>query len=422
MARILSILLLISFFLYPVGLKASSFDELIEQKQQELESIQEKVDSYRAQIREGRQEVRSLQREIDLLDSQISQVELQIRETDLAIEEIDLAIRAKEEGIGIIEERIEHEKVFLAEYLRVIYQYDQESILEILLKKEKLSDFFDEVNALETVREEIQETLGRIKGIKLKLEEEKMEVEEERAEQNKLKIMQELQRRSLEEQNSTRKRLLVVTKGEEARFQEMIQAGQDLYQQINSEIYLLQSLGSPINFEDALREVRFASSVTGVRVPFLLAILKVESNLGTNIGKGNYLNDMSPSQWPAFFEICQGLGFSPAGLPVSKRPRNYSGWGGAMGPAQFMPRTWLSYQDRVASLTGHSSPNPWNLRDALTAMAVKLAGVSGVTEGDRQAEYKAAGLYFAGWRWQRFTWYSDRVAWYADIYEQTLSQ
>lgn len=422
MSKVITILLLIIFLLYPAGLKASSFDELIQQKRQELEAIQEQINQYRAEISEKREEARSLEREIDIINAQINQVELQIKETELAIEETDLAISAKKEGIEIIEERIDYEKTFLAEYLRIIYQYDKQSILEIMLRQEKLSDFFAEVNALENVQEETQKTLERVKSIKWRLEKEKEELEEEKAQQNSLRTMQELQRRSLTEQTNTKERLISITKGQEARFQNMISQGQDLYRQISSEIYMLQSLGDPISFEDAQREAQFASSITGVRTSFLLAMLKVESNLGTNIGGGNYLTDMSPYQRPAFLEICQELGLTPEKMPVSRKPTSYSGWGGAMGPAQFMPITWLSYKDKVASLTGHNPPNPWNLRDAMTAMAVKLGGVSGVVGGNREAEYKAAGLYFAGSNWQKFTWYSDRVAWYSDIYQDILNK
>ena len=41
---------------------------------------------------------------------------------------------------------------------------------------------------------------------------------------------------------------------------------------------------------------------------------------------------------PVFAVIAQTLGFNPDDLPVSRKP--WYGWGGAMGPAQFIPSTW----------------------------------------------------------------------------------
>jgi len=54
-------------------------------------------------------------------------------------------------------------------------------------------------------------------------------------------------------------------------------------------------------------------------------------------------------------------------------------------------------------------------------MAVKVSKVPGVTEGDYNAEYKAAGLYFAGRNWRKFLFYPDRVMLYADLFEQEMS-
>ncbi len=103
----------------------------------------------------------------------------------------------------------------------------------------------------------------------------------------------------------------------------------------------------------------------------------------------------------AFLQICQELGLDPDLQPVSAEP--WYGCGGAMGVAQFMPTTWLAYRDRVAGLTGHNPPNPWDHLDAFTAAAIKLAdgGASQRTEiGERHAYAK----YLGGSRWRRWVY------------------
>jgi membrane-bound lytic murein transglycosylase B len=50
--------------------------------------------------------------------------------------------------------------------------------------------------------------------------------------------------------------------------------------------------------------------------------------------------------------------------------KGVAGWGGAMGPAQFIPSTWKLVESRVAAVTGSS--NPWNAQDAITASSVYL--------------------------------------------------
>ena len=88
-----------------------------------------------------------------------------------------------------------------------------------------------------------------------------------------------------------------------------------------------------------------------------------------------------------FFELVT------AAVKVSKEP-SY-GCGGAMGPAQFIPSTWLGYEAEVIRITGHQPVNPWNFQDAFTASAIKLAN-GGATSKDRAGELRAAKAYISG--------------------------
>jgi hypothetical protein len=213
---------------------------------------------------------------------------------------------------------------------------------------------------------------------------------------------------------------------EQGKIQELVDKGTEVASRLASEISALQSLGTKIDFGTALSEAKTVSQLTGVRAALLLGVLKVESNMGSNVGGGRYTSDMNPDQWDRFKSICSELGYDAKERPVSRKPcyRNPSGkcggWGGAMGPAQFMPSTWMGYKSAVANVTGHNPPDPWNLQDALTAMGLKLSKISGVTNHERSAEHKAASIYLAGGNWERFTWYGDRVLKYADQYEEAI--
>ncbi len=99
------------------------------------------------------------------------------------------------------------------------------------------------------------------------------------------------------------------------------------------------------------------------------------------------------AQKAAFFAITAKLGLDPDRMPVSRRP-SY-GCGGAMGPAQFIPTTWLLFESKTASLTGHNPPSPWNIEDAFTASAVFLAD-AGARSQTRAGELAAARTYISG--------------------------
>ena len=91
-----------------------------------------------------------------------------------------------------------------------------------------------------------------------------------------------------------------------------------------------------------------------------------------------------------------------------------------MGPAQFLPSTWMGYKSKVEKLTSERPANPWDIKDSLVAMGLKLGAVSGVTGGDRKAWAKAAGIYLAGANWENYSWYSDRVLRYTDGFKEIL--
>ena len=103
---------------------------------------------------------------------------------------------------------------------------------------------------------------------------------------------------------------------------------------------------------------------------------------------------MSPTRDQAPFKrITAALGLDPDTTPVSC-PIAGGGWGGAMGPAQFIPSTWESVADEVAADLGVSIANPWRAQDAIMASAVYLKKRGAV--GSEANERNAACRYYSG--------------------------
>lgn len=189
---------------------------------------------------------------------------------------------------------------------------------------------------------------------------------------------------------------------------------------------------------DVERAVDFASSATGVRKDFLMGMLVVESDLGRNTGKCTYREVEADAQashergrlsgqaWQTFQErretikdLASKLGYDYESLKVSCNPP-YNGTGGAMGIPQFMPDTWLDYRDKIVEITGKQNPDPWNVRDGVVAMAVKLADVPGVTEHNIYAERNAAKMYLSGNTSGRYDWYANQVVYWSRNYHALI--
>lgn len=413
------LLLFIFCFLFSFPVKAG-LDTFREQLQQKIGAIQKQIDQYEAKIQKTRRQSDTLRRQIDLLNAQIDQLKLRLRQAELNIEDLESSIQDKNKEIAKIEVQLNEKKKLLVEYIQTIYQYDQENLLEIILKQDNFSDFFDLVNNLQSVEEKISQVFQLIKALKDNLEMQKNDLQNDLDEQNQLRNLQDAQKASLEKQEKEKTKLFITTQGQEKNYQKLAEKARTDIAAIRNQLYLLENVGVSMTLEQATQYVNAASLKTGVRPAFLLAVLKNESSWGTKVGTGTWKKDMHSRDHNAFLQITQELGMDPDNTPVSKKP-SY-GWGGAMGPAQFLPSVWLLVKEEVGQLTGHVPPNPWHIDDAFMAAAVKLKR-AGANAQTHDAEWKAAMIYFAGGNWKKpvYRFYGNMVMEMTQVIQEQLN-
>ena len=399
-----------SFFRIASAEVSIDFEDQEKEAEEKLKELETKINQYREAITQNQQKARSLKTEIAILDDEINSAELEIQRIDLLIRKLDKQISQKEASITEIERQVDLEKLTLAELVREIRKYDDVSFLEVILGKGQLSDFLSELRSLENFQEQVDNELKRIHSLKQNLEAEKENLNNEKEEQLSLKFLQNEQRVNLEAKKKERKNLLEQTKGQENLFNQLVKKTQLDIEAVKNRLYFLKGLvgDGSLRFEDAYKYAKFAGIYTGVRPAFLLAILSRESELGKNIGTGSWRVDMKSSQREYYLQICRELGIDPDKYPVSRK--QWYGWGGAMGPAQMMPATWLGYKDRIAAITGNNPPSPWNIKDAFVAAALYLAN-KGADQKTEAAEWKAAMMYLAGANWNKsyLRFYGDQV-------------
>ncbi|MBD3244786.1 MAG: hypothetical protein GF335_02220 [Candidatus Moranbacteria bacterium] len=402
-------------------------EKQIRKKRKQLIESQKKKQGYQSKADYLGAKSQSLQKVIGDLDQEIKLTQQSIEATEENLKLTQQEIQIKHGQILHLEDILTQKRKILAEYVKILNNEANKSALEVMLSSKDLADYFSQLNSINETSKSIKRIYDEIKADKDKLVKQKKDLEQKRESQNQLRAMQNQQKQYLNNKKEQKDKLLAATQGEEEKFRQLMEKEQDAISRISSELTALQSHGVAIEFEDALMAARYASSLTKVRTAYLLGILRVESNMGNNVGGGYYKVDMRPSQHEIFELICEELGYEAEDMPVSKKPcyrddeGNCTGWGGAMGPAQFMPTTWLGYKDQVKAITGQTA-NPWNLNHALVAMALKVAKIDGVTDHDREAEFKAANIYLAGSNWENYTWYGDRVLKYADAFEQKIKQ
>ncbi|MBI2055070.1 MAG: lytic murein transglycosylase [Candidatus Sungbacteria bacterium] len=378
----------------------------------QLDQLEKEAAGLDQNIQEIQGQARTLKNEIALLDNEIKRRELEIRRLTLVIKQTETDIARKISNIKQTTLKIGVTQRELGAAVKELAQRGGENLLELMLKNQSLSEFFLVLNNNEKLQETIQNKIAELRDYKKSLEQEKIELEDFREGQEAAKAIQEVDKRSLSQKRLERDQLLKLTQGKESLFQELLKKKKTDIATIRGKLFYLESTG--ISAEDALKYSKLAADRTGIRQAFLLGLLEVETGkqfengqitVGHNVGKGNWSTDMyqcyinlgkrstAENQKAAFFKITTALGLDPDKMPVSRRP-NY-GCGGAMGPAQFIPTTWLLFSNRVASILGKSIANPWNVEDSFTASALFLAD-AGAKSQTKSGEIAAARTYISG--------------------------
>ena len=403
------------------GLFFCSFS-LIAKAADTVEDIQDNLDKVEAKLEKQEAKKTTILEDLQKTEANINSIKGELAKTTQSLNQYAAEIQSADERIAEIEKEIARKKETLGDYLRIFSQVEKERELVLINSQEDIGSYLRVLEDYGKIQEEIKNQLAAIGQDKTKEEEERAIVSGKREEQQKVFWMQDEQKSDLEFEENKKQIYLSSTQKD---INTLNSERAELKKQLNA----LQSLGKAIGLDEAIEIAKKVSKKTKVRTAFLLGVLRVESNMGQNVGGGTYKTDMNPALHDTFKKICKELGLDPKKMPVSRRvcynkkaKDGCGGWGGAMGPAQFMPSTWVAYQDRVAKLTGNDPPNPWDLEDSLTAMGIKLAAVAGVTSGKESAEKKAASMYLAGSAWQSYTWYGDRVLYYADGFEKYMDE
>jgi len=432
----------------------SDVEERRKELERELEDLEKQIEVQRGLLLGKQKESASLSRDIAILDAEIKKAQLEIRAREIAIANLGTEIVGKTEKIGSLDEKAVRQRASLEALLRKTRELDSVSLVEVFFGTETLSEFFKDVDTFEAIESGLQESFKDLRVTRIVTEEEREALVDKRTEEIELKQIQELERERIKEREAEKEHILAVTKGVEAAYAKVLESQEKTAAQIRTELFTLRG-SAAIPFGQALEYANFASSKTGVRPAFILGILAEESNLGENVGTGIWTKDMHPTRdRPVFEYIASTLGLDPNQMPVSRAP-SY-GWGGAMGPAQFIPSTWVCYggfintktgdcnnskrsmewstfwqgpwqyvasEDRIRKLVGKASPaNPWTPQDAIMGSALLLSE-NGADKGGYDAERLAALRYFAGWanaHKAAYQFYGDDVMGLASKYQKQI--
>ncbi len=410
------------------------------QLQAQLNQINAEIAQQTQILTEQQSQQASLERDIAILQAEIKKSELDIKARDLNIQQLSEGITEKGNTLVALDGQLGDEEASLAQILRNTNTLDHTTLVEFLLAKQGVSSFFSDLDSYASIQGALQNSFTQIQDNKTTTTAAKTALEDQRTQEQQLETLQKLEEQKITAQKQQEQSLLTATKGIEANYQQLIAANQKTAAQIRTELFALAGGGGQIPFPTAITLATEAGKATGVRPALILAVLKQETNLGQNVGqclltnvpnKGDGKGKNTGTQFSGvmkptrdvdpFMAITASLGLDPYSMPVSCPP-SY-GYGGAMGPGQFIPSTWVLLENHVASLAGHPNApaNPWDNLDAFTATALLMAD-NGASSGTASAERTAALKYFAGGNYTNpaYGFYGDSVMSFAADFQSQI--
>jgi len=406
---------LIVALLLPISAFADSDSDQRAALQMQLDQLNIQIQSNQSQLDGLQQQRTSLERDVAILDAKIKDAQLGIKARDLTIRQIKAGINDKERGIFSLDTKVASGQESVAQMLRETRMIDDLSLVEIALGG-NLQDLMQEIDDFGAIQRSLDASFTQMATARADLAARKQALEDQQQEEQDLLEVQVLQQQGLKKNEIEKKNLVTTAKGQESVYQNIIASQKKSKAQIEEALFGLRDTGA-IQFGTAYNYAKEASQGTGVRAAVILAILTQESDLGKNVGSclvnnilsGTGLSKSSgrlitnvmkaPRDTQPFQTITDALGLVWSNTPVSC-PQGGNGYGGAMGPAQFIPSTWMLYKDRLTRLTGDPFPNPWSARTAIFATAMLMAD-NGADGGTAASERKAALKYFAGGNWNK---------------------
>lgn len=381
-----------------------------------LKQYEDKISQYEKEIGTTQKEKRTLQNQIKIYQDKIKKLDLQIRQGNVMVSDLKQQISQTEVSIDQTAQKIEETKIQLKAGLRALERANQRSVAEAFLTGDDLSGFFNNLARLETINAKVGQGLNRVKAFKVDLANQKDSLDQKKQDLTHLIGVQTLQKQQSSENKKQQEQLLETTQGKEALYQQYLSETKKRATEIRAKLFALIGVSQAPTFGEALEVAKTAASLTRVRPAFLLAVISVESAIGRNVGQCYLVNTgtgagirilnnkiesktMHPKRdVPYFLNITQILGRdsykTPISCPVYINGAPY-GWGGAMGPAQFIPSTWNLYADKLRNLLGKMS-DPWDIKDSFTASALFLADL-GATAQSAAKEKTAANKYSGGY-------------------------
>ncbi|MFZ2150391.1 MAG: hypothetical protein WAV15_04515 [Minisyncoccia bacterium] len=382
----------------------------------ELSQIEAQLAELLQKQKEQQKQTGTLKGDVNYLTSQINALKTKVKARALVIAQLKVHIAEKNNTINSLSQKIKKEHQSLAQLLRNTNEFDNENMVHLILSDESVSNFYSDVESYASIKQAVKNSVDTIRGVKTETEIAKQDLEKKQDAETDAKAELENAQQKVSVSEAEKKKLLSISQQTEAAYLKLAAEKKVQADRIRAALFPLAGISTKIDFGTALTYANDAQKLTGIEPAFLLAILTQESNLGSNVGQcyltnqttgagvgkntgTAFANVMKPMGMAGrkgdvddFLRITAKLGLVWNQTAVSCPIAGVAGYGGAMGPAQFIPTTWTLFEGRLKTLLGYDA-NPWAPKDAFMASAMYLTDL-GAVGTSAALQHKAACRYY----------------------------
>ena len=213
----------------------------IEEKNERLSAIEQEIKQFEAALNEVGAEKSTLQSAINTLELERKKVLADISYTENKIDSTDLEIHKLTNEIGSAVGDIDASEAAIGEIIRSLNTTDDDSLIEVFLRHDNISEFWNEIEQLQTVRDAMSTQVEKLAALKEILENKRLSETERREQLEDLQRQYNGQRAILENNKAEKNSLLEETKSEEAAYQAMLAEKKAAREKLIAEVQNIES-------------------------------------------------------------------------------------------------------------------------------------------------------------------------------------